>query len=148
MWNGINYPLPNFNGATVEVWEWMTNFIPHFIMDVINYPCWDQSEVMLVKRAFANVVNILLYIYIYIHGSIQYLHQDCYNYRLILISYIQKKNHWSTELSLFMWLSRRCVYQSSFVALCHALWHQGVNLSKNPAAASVCSDTGVWMVSH
>ena len=22
----------------IEVWEWMSNFTPHFIMDVINYP--------------------------------------------------------------------------------------------------------------
>ena len=37
----ITYPFPNFNGCTVEVWEWKTNFIPHFIMDLITYPCWD-----------------------------------------------------------------------------------------------------------
>ena len=29
--------------STVEVWEWITNFIPHFLMDLITYPCWDQS---------------------------------------------------------------------------------------------------------
>ena len=22
MWDEINYPFPNFNGYTVEVWEW------------------------------------------------------------------------------------------------------------------------------
>ena len=27
--------------CTVEVYEWTSNFIPHFIMDVITYPCWD-----------------------------------------------------------------------------------------------------------
>ena len=26
-------------------------FIPHFIMDVIIYPCWDQSQTMIVKGA-------------------------------------------------------------------------------------------------
>ena len=40
MWDEITYPFPNFNGCTVEVWEWINNFIPHFIMDVITYPCW------------------------------------------------------------------------------------------------------------
>ena len=36
---GINYfPILKFNGETVEVWEWISNFIPHFIMDVITYP--------------------------------------------------------------------------------------------------------------
>ena len=37
----IIYSFPNFNGATVEVWEWVIYCIPHFIMDVITYPCWD-----------------------------------------------------------------------------------------------------------
>ena len=36
MWGEITYPFPNFNGATVEVWEWISNFIPHFIIDVIT----------------------------------------------------------------------------------------------------------------
>ena len=31
MWDEIIYPFPNFNGATVEVWKWISNFIPHFI---------------------------------------------------------------------------------------------------------------------
>ena len=36
MWDKITYPFPNFNGATVEVWEWISNFISHFVMDVIT----------------------------------------------------------------------------------------------------------------
>ena len=35
----ITYPFPNFNGCTVEVWEWISIYIPHFIMDGITYPC-------------------------------------------------------------------------------------------------------------
>ena len=31
------------NNATVEIREWMNNFIPHFIGNVIIYPCWDLS---------------------------------------------------------------------------------------------------------
>ena len=41
MWDEITYPFPNFNGATVEVCGWLSNVIPHFIADVIIYPCWD-----------------------------------------------------------------------------------------------------------
>ena len=41
MWDEIIYPFPNFNGSTVEVWEWINNFITHFIIDVITYPGWD-----------------------------------------------------------------------------------------------------------
>ena len=33
-------PFPNFNGATVDVWVWKSNFIPHFLMDVITHPCF------------------------------------------------------------------------------------------------------------
>ena len=38
VWDEITYPLPNFNGCTVEAWEWISNFFPHFIMNVIIYP--------------------------------------------------------------------------------------------------------------
>ena len=30
VWDEITYPFPNFNGATVEVWEGINNFIPYF----------------------------------------------------------------------------------------------------------------------
>ena len=41
VWDEITYPFLNFNGCTVEVQEWISNFIPHFIMDVTTYPRWD-----------------------------------------------------------------------------------------------------------
>ena len=31
MWGEITYPFPNFNNAAVEVWEWISYFIQHFI---------------------------------------------------------------------------------------------------------------------
>ena len=37
------------HGCTVEVWEWISNFIPHLKVDVITYPCWDYTYSMLVK---------------------------------------------------------------------------------------------------
>ena len=36
VWDEITYPFPNFNGCTVYVWEWISNCIPQFIMDVIT----------------------------------------------------------------------------------------------------------------
>ena len=39
VWTGFYYS--NFNGVTIEVLEWINNFIPHNIMDIIHYPCWD-----------------------------------------------------------------------------------------------------------
>ena len=41
VWDEITYPFLNFNGATIEVHELINNFIPHFLMDAITYPCWD-----------------------------------------------------------------------------------------------------------
>ena len=43
VWNEIIYPFPNFNDATVEVWELISNLIPHNIIDVITYACWGLS---------------------------------------------------------------------------------------------------------
>ena len=40
VWDEITYPFPNFNSATVEVWEWISNLIAHFMIDVITYLCW------------------------------------------------------------------------------------------------------------
>ena len=35
--DGITYPFSN--GCTVELWEWISNSIQHFMMDAITYPC-------------------------------------------------------------------------------------------------------------
>ena len=44
VWDEITYPFPNFDDATVEVWQWINDFVPHFMMDVITYPCWDKVK--------------------------------------------------------------------------------------------------------
>ena len=41
MWEEITLAFPNLNGATIEVWERLSYFIPHYIMDVVIYPCWE-----------------------------------------------------------------------------------------------------------
>ena len=41
VWDEITYPYSNFNGATVEVWEWISYFILHFTGYVITYKYWD-----------------------------------------------------------------------------------------------------------
>ena len=51
MWIEITYPFPNFYITTVEVWEWMSNFIPQFVIDIITDPCWDQRYSMLITDA-------------------------------------------------------------------------------------------------
>ena len=37
----ITYPFPNFNGCTIEVLEWISNFIQQYTGHVTIYPCWD-----------------------------------------------------------------------------------------------------------
>ena len=39
VWDEFTYPFTNFNGANAEVWEWISHFIPHLVMDVITYLC-------------------------------------------------------------------------------------------------------------
>ena len=51
VWDEITFLFPIFNGSTVEVWEWISNFIPHFIGHVVTYPCWAKSQTLLVKGA-------------------------------------------------------------------------------------------------
>ena len=41
VWDEITYLSPNFNGFTVKVKVLISNFIPHFIMDMIICSCWN-----------------------------------------------------------------------------------------------------------
>ena len=43
LWDDIIYPFPNLNIYTIAVWEWISNFIPHYVMHVITYTRWDLS---------------------------------------------------------------------------------------------------------
>ena len=42
MWDAITYPFLNFNGATIEVCEWISKFKPHFTGHVVTYPCCEM----------------------------------------------------------------------------------------------------------
>ena len=44
MWYEITYPFWNFNGWTVKVWEWISNFTPHFTRHMIIYPGDDHYK--------------------------------------------------------------------------------------------------------
>ena len=39
VWDEITYPFPNVNASSAEVLEWVSNSIPHIIVDLIVYPC-------------------------------------------------------------------------------------------------------------
>ena len=51
VWDNITYLLPIFNSTAIDIWEWISNFIPHFVKDRIIYWCWDLSLTMLIKGA-------------------------------------------------------------------------------------------------
>ena len=59
MWHEITYQFQNFYGATVEVYQWISNCLSHFTGHVISYPCWNLCWSMLVKGA-SGVVQIAL----------------------------------------------------------------------------------------
>ena len=40
LWDEIIYPLPNINGHTFEVWEWISKFSTPVTMGVFTYPFW------------------------------------------------------------------------------------------------------------
>ena len=42
MYDEITSPFPNFNSATVEVWEWKSNFITHLTGHMVTYSCWNS----------------------------------------------------------------------------------------------------------
>ena len=46
-WGGYRRKLHThsltFNGTAAEVKEWMSDFIPHFMVHITTYPCWDWS---------------------------------------------------------------------------------------------------------
>ena len=58
MWDKITCPFPNFNGCTVEVWEWISNFIPHFTRHVITYH-WSLGMDKWLHLTFYQICNYL-----------------------------------------------------------------------------------------
>ena len=40
VWDEITYLFLNFNGETVEDYEWISDLIPYFTRQVNIYPCW------------------------------------------------------------------------------------------------------------
>ena len=59
----ITYLFPNFNGCAVDVWEWISHFIPHFIIDIIklglklNYVIYEATQIHLKTKFEKNPAN-------------------------------------------------------------------------------------------
>ena len=50
-WEKVTYQFANVNSCAVEVWELISNCIPHIVIDVITYYCWDLSPAVFIKGA-------------------------------------------------------------------------------------------------
>ena len=78
VWDEITYPFLNFNGCTIEVWEWISNFILHIIIDVITNPCWNLCWTLLVIRAPGNIAGDVIILRLY--NCLQHHHDDLVRY--------------------------------------------------------------------
>ena len=62
MWDKVTYPFPNFNGATVEVWEWKRNSITHFIIDIIIFSMLGLKLIHISKRGLMICITTLIWL--------------------------------------------------------------------------------------
>ena len=65
-WYQLTDPYPNFNCANIEVWEWISDLILHFIMDVITNVHIDKRGPM---KFWCLIQKVWHYIHKYEHGS-------------------------------------------------------------------------------
>ena len=61
VWDEITYPFLTFTNCTIEVWEWISNFIPQFPGHVISYPCRDLSWTIIVKGTTGAIYKLYLF---------------------------------------------------------------------------------------
>ena len=108
----MDHPFPNFNYVTIEVWEWISNFFTHFIMDVITCTCWDSSMSeegapgmsqcralsWLLEEVCCNLgpVSILHYLYWY-----RDFHRK--NIMVMRLSYLYSGNPYTGRLTSLYW---------------------------------------------
>ena len=88
----ITDPIPNFNGATVEVWKWISYFKFYFVTGVITYPCWWRK-----KRIRG-------------HKTLQLLKQ-------FACSYVSSKLKWYPWHNFTLWRHRMGTF-SALLAIC------------------------------
>ena len=59
VWVEITYPSPNFKGKTVEVWEWMNDFIPHLMDHSFLLPPQEKYSAYQYRRHIREALDIL-----------------------------------------------------------------------------------------
>ena len=113
----ITYPFLNSNGATVEVWEWISNCTPHSTMDMIIYPGWDSYfnictmrifEFVLLSDQIAKPARVTNQIKIQTKRS-HYLNQCC-----DIVTWIpEKKLQWNLNRNLCILIQENVLQMSS-----------------------------------
>ena len=141
----ITYPFLNFNGCTVKVLDWISNFIPHFTMDVLSYPYWDIKLIHVIKRGHMRQYELLnsqtiigflctiakpfctqkisylnIYIQIFISGNI------CYTISMLSWENTQTPQHSIHSINIFNKRIQRKLFVAfvnrSIDILCGVLW--------------------------
>ena len=64
VWDKNTYPFLNFNGFTVGVWECISNFSPHLIMEIItyhyNYYSWGMLYIYIITQISSIFDQVLI----------------------------------------------------------------------------------------
>ena len=60
VWDELTYPFLSFNGCTVEVYEWLSNFIQHSMMDVIYLSMLWLELIHVSKGATYDINKVML----------------------------------------------------------------------------------------
>ena len=60
VWVEITYPSSNFNGATVEVLEWISNFVPRFTGPVITDSTVQKCSWPSLALIYTSPLNIII----------------------------------------------------------------------------------------
>ena len=137
MWEDITFLFPNFNGCTVEVWEWISNFISHFTEHVITYPCLGLKLNYVSKRSpgvaielsrdrviVSLFVSIFMWkMYFSLRASSRYeLYNFCMNDifgdMFQALTDIQQYDVWVQMLTIYVY-----TYLLLHVLCCDILWH-------------------------
>ena len=100
VWDEITYPYLNFNGVSVEVYEWISNFIPHFKVNPWQvHHTWVAScastlhKILSIQMRIFRIITVIdwrvsnfpwLRIWAIIFAD-SYIFLICYLYPLILI---------------------------------------------------------------
>ena len=115
VWDEITRPFPNFNDATVEVWERISYFIPHFTRRVVTGPCLNCSQFMWVQGAPAQMTDILLSLSLNIQSASTHLLSNahtCFNesgrpwFRQWLVAYSAPSHYLNQYWVIINWTLR------------------------------------------